>query len=171
MTIVTDRQIAAYFGIPLLGDTTALDGAAEHFQNAADGDDPLVQCSLALRAFLLAYLRHEHKGPSFDVPRFWDLAASAGMTLVRSTDALPLNRAIAGFDNFRELVALLALPNVPDIEMRGPLLDRLDQVALFADELDVLWRRAKINHRGAPLARYRAFQAAAAADPTDMSVQ
>ncbi|WP_020181500.1 hypothetical protein [Methylopila sp. M107] len=165
----TDRQFAAYFGIPLRGDSSALDNAAEHFANAAEGEDPLVQCSLALRSFLLAYVRGELVSQPFDAARFWDLSARAGMTLVRHTDALSLNRAISGFDNFRELIALFALPEVPELEKRGPLVDRLDQVAMFADELDVLWRRAKINSRGAPLVRYRAFQAAVCAEnPTGL---
>lgn len=165
MTAATSQQFARHFGLPDIGALSALETATIHFSVAAEGDDPLLRCSLGLRSFLLAVGRGEHRTPDYHADRLNDVAVRAALTLVRSSDALPLNRAIAGFGAFRELVDILANAEPPAAELGGVLLDRFDQVALYGDELDALHRRAAINARGAPLARHHAIQDALLATP------
>lgn len=160
----TEQDFADRFGLPD-SKGLALDVAAGYFAAAAEGVDPLQNVALAFRAFLLAVARGEHRAFPRDAGRLAELNLAAAMTLLRRVNVVPLESAIVGFGNFRRLVELLFLPEMPPAEIDETLVDRLDQVALFADELDALRRRGGINARGAPLARFQAIQAALIAEP------
>lgn len=119
--------------------------------------------ALALRHFLTAIAQTDLRGDGA-LDQVADAMTAAIPAIALATDGkLPLGRVIDAGLSFREFSRLMA--NAQNFDGVAPdvLADHLDQIAIFANELDALFRRQRINARGAPLARQIAIFAAAEA--------
>lgn len=148
-------------GLPATTNLVSL--AILHLRLASLGEHTVFHGALALRHFLAAFAQNDLRGdPACD--HLADAMTAALPAIALATEGkLPIGHVIDAGLSFREFARLLAENQHFARLATGVLADHLDQIAMFASELDALFRRQRINARGAPLARQIAIFAAAEA--------
>ncbi|MDR4305662.1 hypothetical protein IHQ68_03370 [Chelatococcus sambhunathii] len=140
---------AAYYNLPATAPgRSQIDAAEENVALAASGEFPVARMSLALRHFVLSAINGEHELVGYDPERFTKRLPWIAVEIIQAAPDLLKTRVF-------EVLALVdglawALYHKRPVPF---LVDQLDQIALFASELDVVARRQAISLRGAPLAR------------------
>jgi len=147
-------EMARYVGLPDASGHSNVLMAETRLMHALE-TDPLLCAALAIRFFLKGVSHREHLTRPLDVDRFDELTRAVEPVVAAAAVDLAAERIRDGFSDFRALVALMAQPAPPADETDASFHDRLDEVALFADELDADQRRAWIAERAAARVRDR----------------
>lgn len=166
-------RMALHFGFPQVNERGAFGLAEAHLENAIAGQSVLWNVAMAHRGILLAIAMNEHKTEAFDPEQLCELSSMVMPVLMHVAPTDEAKAAFAaGARAARGLLRDIASRVGGDgTEDGGSLIDGLDHIALFADELDALHRRLAIASRGAALASRLAIPAAAAVLPDHHRLQ